>query len=542
MKKKIITILLLSSGSFYQCAKFVPPTGGEKDITPPQLKTSIPANKSINYTKKEIELTFDEMVNINNLKQELLVTPALKTKYKVKSNGSNVKIEFENTLDTNTTYTLNFRKGIKDLNEGNTAANLKLVFSTGKYIDSLKLNGKVEDLFTKKNQFDITVGLYDTETFDTLPILKRKPTYFVKTDSSGVFQFENIKNKPYQLIYFTDKNSNLLFEERKEKFGFKKETIRLDSNNQLPSLSVYPYDTTAPKIKRQLSRESNFLVQFDEDVENINIVFPKNKPLIPYIHSKNELILFRPKSNAIDSLDVTIIVTDSLANKGQYQQLIKFATQQYNSNSKKIGQIIKITPIPIQNKNLRKIEPIVLNFNQPIEEADTTKIKVTDDTLRAVKYQLRWLDESKSKLEIRGREEIKKSILIEVKAGAFKSISGDTCAAFKLSYPLIKKEESGIIEGRVGEEPDTQNYIVQLIKESNWEVIEEQMTDANFLFEKVLPDTYLLRVIEDTNKNNKWDTGNFYKGEYPEKVYVHKTAIKVKENFEIRDIKITPKN
>lgn len=114
---KILSSFIVLGFISIGCAQFVPPTGGPRDITPPKLLTSIPENKSTNFDDKNLELTFDEYIDITSLKQELIITPEPKAFYNVKLKDKTVKLAFEEKLDSNTTYTFNFRNGIKDLNE-----------------------------------------------------------------------------------------------------------------------------------------------------------------------------------------------------------------------------------------------------------------------------------------------------------------------------------------------------------------------------------------------------------------------------------------
>ena len=214
----ILSSLLLSS-----CAQFVPPTGGIKDEIPPKLLKTQPLNKTINFKGSTVSLEFDEVIDVSSLRQDLLVIPEQPGAYTVKQTSKGVKLVFDQPFKDSTTYTLNFRNGIKDINERNPAQNLKLVFSTGDKIDSLSVSGKIQDLWAKTEELDVTVGLYNLT--DTIPILKRKPDYFTKTDSSGNYLFENIKNNKYRLIAINDKNQNLLFDQKNDKIGFLSDTL-----------------------------------------------------------------------------------------------------------------------------------------------------------------------------------------------------------------------------------------------------------------------------------------------------------------------------
>ena len=133
-----VTIFFLVFALFLTgCAQFVPPTGGKKDTNAPNLVKSFPENKALNSQTNYLELEFDEAIDVSNLKQELSVSPELEGGYEVKNKLTSVQLKLNKKLRDSTTYTFNFKNGIKDLNEKNPAKNLRLVFSTGNKIDSL---------------------------------------------------------------------------------------------------------------------------------------------------------------------------------------------------------------------------------------------------------------------------------------------------------------------------------------------------------------------------------------------------------------------
>src|SRR6478609_9733185 len=140
------------------CAKTTSPTGGPKDTIPPTLVKSIPEKGSLNYAGNEIQLTFSENIMLKNQKEQIIVTPGIGDRYKIEFNKKTVTIKLEEKLKDSTTYTFSFRDAVVDLNEQNPARNLKLAFSTGTYIDSLSIEGKVNDLLHAKELKDITVA------------------------------------------------------------------------------------------------------------------------------------------------------------------------------------------------------------------------------------------------------------------------------------------------------------------------------------------------------------------------------------------------
>ena len=110
-------VLFLSSLFLTRCANVVAPTGGPKDNTPPKVTVAEPANHSVNFNGKKIELTFDEYITLTNANQEVLISPPVATKPDVKLSGKMVSVKFKDELLPNATYTINFGNAIKDLQQ-----------------------------------------------------------------------------------------------------------------------------------------------------------------------------------------------------------------------------------------------------------------------------------------------------------------------------------------------------------------------------------------------------------------------------------------
>jgi uncharacterized protein (DUF2141 family) len=57
--------------------------------------------------------------------------------------------------------------------------------------------------------------------------------------------------------------------------------------------------------------------------------------------------------------------------------------------------------------------------------------------------------------------------------------------------------------------------------------------NQSFDFDNLSPSKYYIRVIYDTNKNGKWDTGNYLKKIQPERISYSKEMIDVRANWDI---------
>ena len=132
-------LLILALFLLTRCANVVAPTGGAKDAMPPKVTEAVPANHSIGFNGRKIELTFDEFVTLNNASQNVLFSPLLNTKPDIKLSGKTVVIKFKEGLPSNTTYTINFGEAVKDFHEGNLFKDYFYCFSTGDHLDTLTL-------------------------------------------------------------------------------------------------------------------------------------------------------------------------------------------------------------------------------------------------------------------------------------------------------------------------------------------------------------------------------------------------------------------
>lgn len=229
----------------FACAKVGAPTGGVRDNEAPKVVSLQPQNNSTGFSSKKISITFDEFVQLDNISQNLLVSPPLKTKPEVKIDGKGIKIMLNpDELKDSTTYNLFFGNAIKDLHEGNVLPAFSYSFSTGKTIDTLQVSGTLFDAFTRKPVSEAYVMLYSNLN-DSAP-KKEVPRYITKSQKDGTFVLTNIKKGQYRLYALKDLNNNLMFDQVKE-------TIALYDTLVSPSCS---YKTISDTIKRKGKADS----------------------------------------------------------------------------------------------------------------------------------------------------------------------------------------------------------------------------------------------------------------------------------------------
>ncbi len=184
------------------CAQMVPPTGGPRDTIPPVLMRAIPKDSTLNFTGKKIVLEFDEFINLDKPEQEVIVSPTPKNQPLMEAKLRNVTIIIRDTLEENTTYSIDFGRSLKDLNEGNPFRNFTYLFSTGDYIDSGSVSGKV--VLAETGKIDSTLIVMLHRNVEDSAVAKEKPRYYTRLDTAGLFHFSHIAPGDYHIFALKD--------------------------------------------------------------------------------------------------------------------------------------------------------------------------------------------------------------------------------------------------------------------------------------------------------------------------------------------------
>ena len=217
---KIIVLLCVVGYSLHtsSCASTkAAPSGGPKDTIPPVVVSAKPLENSVNFPLQdgEIYIAFDEYVQLKDAYKNVLLSPPQKKSVKTKIKGKGFIVTFQEALDTNQTYSLNFGNAIVDNNESNPLYGYSYSFSTGNTVDSLMLSGKVVDAETLFPLENVTVALYLDAKDST--VMNELPKAVAKTDKWGYFTLRNLKSAKYDIFAFSDDNNNNKYDQGAEK-------------------------------------------------------------------------------------------------------------------------------------------------------------------------------------------------------------------------------------------------------------------------------------------------------------------------------------
>ncbi len=522
--------LVFMALALHQCAKRGSPSGGPKDTEPPVLIKAEPENLSINFKTTKIRLYFDEYIKLQDVQNQLIVSPPFQYPAEISPQGGAskyVEVVIKDTLKENTTYTLNFGQSIVDNNENNPSSYLTYVFSTGDYIDSLALLGVVNDAFNKETDEFISVMLYEIDTaYTDTVITKRPPNYITNTqDSTTIFRLQNLKAGKYRLLAIKDEGKNNLYDAVTDKIGFVEDTISLPTDSiYLLNLfrEVPKYSLSAPKFSA--ANKISFGYKGSDEKLQINPI-----SIIP-----DSITRFVAKEPGKDTLNYwfTPFEVDSLLFEVLNERIQKRDTFTVKTRKLPADSLVLI---PSNRSSLGFLDTMALGANIPIRQIDTSMASLMNKDSISLPLNIR-LDTLANRMEFYFEKEPNETYSLSILPGALTDLFGATNDT--LLYKLKTKSYEDYGNLRIRLQGAISYPVILQLSEPKGKVVRSIVSEEDMLYEFNLlePKKYLLRVIFDANANQRWDTGNFLDKIQPEKIVYFPQEIEVRANWELEQI------
>lgn len=532
MQSKLVQRLLLSTFGvillLYSCANIHSLNGGLKDTFAPQDSIYSPLNFNVNFSEQEFSIEFDEYIKLNDISNQLIVSPPLNQKPKVVVKKKTLFVSFEDTLVPNTTYTFNFGEAVVDFTEGNAAKNLSYVFSTGPELDSLSVVGKCIDVYTNTPMEGVKVMLYN-EDIDSLPMTE-KPFYFGTTDKSGNFDIKYLKPGNYKLFCLKDENNNYLYDEG-EYMGFIDSLVTSQINDSIQKQQSVLMSKAYPEKQTLLdytSDSTGFVAMSfakkttDLSFEIIDLLNPEFK-----MEERKDSTYFWITSSGIKNQVFKLVVKDN------FEILDTLFVLYYPEEKSKIDWIK--TP---GNHTISNDSNFVFETNHTlIQDLDLSLFSLFEDSIE--KTMSVNIDEKTERKILVDSDPIAigfkeaKTYKLTVLPGGITSINGVQNDTLNLKFKTNSKSSYGkITVNFVFENPS--NYLVQLIDDKENIYFQSSISEDGLIsVSQLLAKKYTLRLIEDNNTNKLWDPGNYFSKIQPEKILYFPETIEVKPNWEL---------
>jgi len=529
-----ILCLLLAS-----CAKTLMPSGGPKDTTPPKILSEKPESGTTNFKEKTIKITFDEYVTLNNPIENIIFSPPLNERVDYTTQGKSVVIKINDTLRKNTTYNILFSDCIQDFREGNKLSGYNYAFSTGDSIDQHKLFGMVVNAETNKPEAGCFVMLYEND-IDSLPLTIR-PNYVTKTNEQGGFIFHHLKPQSYKVFALKDINSNLKYDLPNELIAFadrmfpakyyatdsllladadafinlrmfqEADTVQLPAPYLIPQKGIYRFPYKIPV------RSYKFLIENDTHIDFFHSINPTRDTLSLYLKTffEEEATLY---------IQTDFVRTDTV-------EWIPY----------KPG---RKTTRPVLNINVGNRDalyaPTLLSFSYPVKPVDSVEMLIIATHLSGkdtTAIHVSIPDSFIMQVPIPFDFKPKVNYTVWLRDSLFFGYDGTTNDTLMVSLSKKTEKDYGnlIIHYKVDADNNA-DFIVELLS-ANQKVVRKDIISSSKTLEykHLLPGNYRIKVIEDRNKNEKWDTGHYLKKWQPEKIFLIDKELSIKGFWDIEE-------
>lgn len=490
----LVLILLL----FSRCAQVGTLSGGAPDNTAPQPDSASmqPANGQTLFNGQQWIIPFDEYIALNNPSETFFVLPA-DIQPELQAKGRKLRIRWKETLRANTTYSFYLNGTVTDITEKNDSLYV-FVFSTGESIDSLSINIQAVDAATNKALPKTLVAFYPNFS-DSI-----SPTYVGMTSSDGWAKINYMKSGLYDVVAFEDKNRNWR-PDLDESFGFIGEKIRVDAG--APDSILLRVSPPAPnKLLKNTSLLPPDLVYFTSP-------FDLSKAKVSVNGTDQSDLLFRWSP---DSIGLYLSPLDTLALK------IKVETEGRTDS----------TTLRLTKQERQSAVKWLPNFKDKWKTGDSLYLLPSklpeSDHLPSIMW--RTLEDS-SEWSHLAVDFVDRQLKVPFPGGEgpIELLIVDKDST-KLKFELLPLKKLGLLTVKLADFPEEKLWL-ELIQ--NGQSIARQEVLGNIvLFDRLLPGNYAIRILEDKNKNGRWDAGDYNQNIQPERYYYLDTEPKVRANWE----------
>jgi len=232
----VLLFCFIASISLFSCANIIPPGGGPRDSLPPRLINSLPKDSAVNISTQNIVLTFDEYVQLQSVNENVIISPNPVKLPIIDSKLRIVTVKLKDSLEKNTTYSINFGSAIKDVNEGNLAKEFTYVFSTGNKIDTNHYNGYV--ILAESGKIDSTLIVVLHNNLQDSSIVKNKARYLAKLNGKGYFNFNFLPVGQFA-AYVVPNDFTQKYDDSTKLFAYLNQPIIINKNTQTDTLYAY---------------------------------------------------------------------------------------------------------------------------------------------------------------------------------------------------------------------------------------------------------------------------------------------------------------
>lgn len=583
----------------YSCASIGTLEGGPIDETPPRFLTSTPAPGALHVDKKRISISFDEFIALESANEKVVISPPQVQQPEISANGKRVIVSLQDSLKANTTYTIDFADAIKDNNEGNALQNFTFTFSTGEKLDSMVIAGTLLNAENLEPVKSVLVGLHANladSAFTTLPFDR-----VGRTDSRGHFSIRGVAPGQYRIYALQDADQNFRFSQPTEVIAFNdsliipsmegrtrmdttwRDSLTIDTIVERAYTHFLPDDVILRCFKevnhsqRLLKTErltpQKFTLYFTAPADSLPLMKglnfdEKDAFIVEQTTGRNDTIHYWIKDSLLYQQDtlrmsLTYLYTDSLKqlvprtdtlnvlSKVSYKRLKEREQEEKEKAEKKKkrkkGEENEPEPTPFlpmdiyAPSSMDVYDYITLSFKEPVVAFNDTALHLrqkVDTLFEEVPFDF-MRDSMDLKLyNLYADWKPGESYVFEIDSIGFTGLYGLFTDKVKKEFTVKKLEDYGQIFFNITGADSI--AFVELLSDQDKVLRTVPVRDGKADFYYLNPAKYSARLVNDTNGNGIWDTGEYATKRQPEMVYYYPQVLELKANFDlIQDWNVT---
>jgi uncharacterized protein (DUF2141 family) len=450
------------------CANIVPPSGGPKDVTPPKLLRVEPADSQLNIRPKEIVLQFDEYLNLTDANAQVQISPMLQLPLTTTLVSKKVRVVIPDTLLQAQTS--------YQISFGTAIRDLheNNIYNGKPYIFST--GSYFDSLKLSGRIWNAHSGKPDTGAQVLLydaqsgdsAILRKKPLYVQHTDGSGMFRFEGLPASAFRIYALHDANGNLTFDGSNEWIGFA-DSLVYASQADSGKLELYTFPEEVSEDTSSSARLGSREVAAEE---------------LPRVKAGEYVVTVDTANKTKRTFDITRPVSILLG-----RQL---------SGTLNAGRIFL------------SIDSGGSTVEMPFQ--------ITRDT-SGLRYELHtvWREDALYTLRLQ--------------KGFAVDSNGNDLKPGRYSFHTKRGEDYGSLKLHMPTRYSGDQFILQVANEHDT-IYQQPLRDTIVSLLRVAPGNYSFRIIEDRNRNGRWDAGTLFPPKQPERVRPYSQIVLLKPGWE----------
>jgi hypothetical protein len=582
MRKRFPLLVLLSiitAVFFARCANRVAPAGGLEDKTPPTVVSTMPAPEGLRVpVNQAIEFKFSKWIKDENIDKAIFVSPTQPV-MKVRAYGRSLRLVPQGRLKDSTTYVVVLGSEIQDMRGNKLAQSYSLSFSTGAFLDSGQISGKVYDNSGRPLSTGVSLFAYFEKDTGAPDPMKDVPEYVTQSGIDGGFVLKNLKPGRFRVFAVTDLNRNRRFNPEREMIGIPSCDVSLTPKQpRAGGLAFFParQDTLPLTLdKVMLKPGGQLFVSFNKQVADSPGLDPAHYTLLPEDSlgaGKPPVPVTAINRLPLDSLSLLFLIGPTTARqKYRCRGLGLFASDgalldtarssaEFGGNPEADSvapQLLAYDP-PKYAPNVAETDSLSFVFSEPVRGKDlfagfslerlTISKRTADssakfDTLAeqtagkgALRTPLLFVFQPDSPLTFGAvyRWRLRPEKLVDL-AGNF---SLDT--TMKGSFTVIGEGEYGTLSGKVADS-NAGEFRVPLLARTGKKAVEAVPAKSGYYTMDHVPEgDYRLMAWRDANHNGRWDAGRLKPFAFAERMVVAVDSVHVRKRWDVEHLDITP--